>query len=266
MGKKLFVGRLSYSTTDETLKAGFAPFGNVVEARVIMDRNTGESRLFGFVTFDSDESTADAMTKMDGAELDGRTIRVNEAEERRGGGAPGGARRGPPRSGGSAPEVHTRGRGGYRQRDPGPARPGYRPSGDSGGDRSSPPGRSGGGYGGGGGRPSGGAGGGGRPSGGGYGGGGGGGRPSGGGYGGGGGGRPSGGGGGGGAFEDPATNDWTVDRTRRSSDDRKKKKRAEEDYRQRSAPPKKDRRKSGRSWRDYTEGDEPHDIEADGDD
>jgi len=95
MGTKLFVGGLSWDTTDESLNAAFAAFGRVVEAKVIMDRDTGRSRGFGFVTLDSNEAVQAAIAKLDGSTLDGRSIRVNEAQERssdsRGGG--GGGRR-----------------------------------------------------------------------------------------------------------------------------------------------------------------------------
>ena len=86
MGKKLFVGSLSWDTTDESLRQAFEAFGTVREARVILDRNTNKSRGFGFVTFNDDAEAEAAIAQMNGAMLDGRTIRVNEAEERRGGG------------------------------------------------------------------------------------------------------------------------------------------------------------------------------------
>jgi len=97
MANKLFVGGLSWDTTDEGLHEAFSQFGVVTEAKVVMDRETGRSRGFGFVTMDGAEETKTAMTEMDGANLDGRAIRVNEATERggrRGGGGGGGGRRG----------------------------------------------------------------------------------------------------------------------------------------------------------------------------
>ncbi len=85
--KKLFVGGLSWGTTDEGLHQAFSRFGEIVEAKVITDRDTGRSRGFGFVTFAADEGADQAIAEMDGAQLDGRTIKVNEAENQ-------GARRG----------------------------------------------------------------------------------------------------------------------------------------------------------------------------
>lgn len=84
MSKKLFVGGLSWSTTDDGLRAAFEKFGQTLEAKVIMDRETGRSRGFGFVTFADGAAADKAMNEMNGKELDGRAIRVNEAEERRG--------------------------------------------------------------------------------------------------------------------------------------------------------------------------------------
>ncbi|MCX7021736.1 MAG: RNA-binding protein [bacterium] len=80
---KLFVGSLSWDTTDQSLREAFERFGEVVEAKVITERDSGRSRGFGFVTFADDESGRNAISEMDGAELDGRTIRVDEARERK---------------------------------------------------------------------------------------------------------------------------------------------------------------------------------------
>lgn len=83
MAKKLFVGGLSWDTSDDSLRTAMARFGTLQEVKVITDRDTGRSRGFGFVTF-ANESDADmAISEMDGAELDGRTIKVNEAQEKR---------------------------------------------------------------------------------------------------------------------------------------------------------------------------------------
>ena len=88
MGKKLFIGGLSYNTDENGLRDSFERFGNVEEAKVITDRETGRSRGFGFVTFASEDEANSAITEMDGKDLDGRTVKVNEAQERapRGGG------------------------------------------------------------------------------------------------------------------------------------------------------------------------------------
>lgn len=89
MSKKLFVGGLSWGTDDAMFQDAFARFGELTEAKVILDRDTGRSRGFGFVTFTQGRDADEAVKSMDGTELDGRTIRVNEAQERsssRGGG------------------------------------------------------------------------------------------------------------------------------------------------------------------------------------
>jgi cold-inducible RNA-binding protein len=92
MEKKLFVGGLSWNTTDEGLRQAFESFGEVLEAKVIKDRDTGRSRGFGFVTFARQEDATTAMAEMDGTSLDGKTIKVNEAQDKRqrGGGRGGG--------------------------------------------------------------------------------------------------------------------------------------------------------------------------------
>lgn len=92
MGNKLFVGGLSYSTTDDGLRQGFERFGSLTEAKVITDRDTGRSRGFGFVTYEASESARSALSEMNGTELDGRTIRVSEAEDRGDRGGPRGRR------------------------------------------------------------------------------------------------------------------------------------------------------------------------------
>lgn len=94
MSKKLFVGGLSWGTSDEGLRAAFEGFGPVVEAKVIMDRDTGRSRGFGFVTFETADAAEAAIASMDGQELDGRRVRVNVAQDRGGGGGGGGGSRG----------------------------------------------------------------------------------------------------------------------------------------------------------------------------
>lgn len=106
MGKKLFVGGLAWSTSDESLGAYFGAVGPVEEAKVITDRDTGRSRGFGFVTYSDDSDANKAIEEFDAKEFEGRTIKVNEAEEKpRGGGNRGGGHRSGGGGGGS--------RGGY---------------------------------------------------------------------------------------------------------------------------------------------------------
>jgi len=92
MGKKLFVGSLAWATDSSGLQTAFSRFGEIEEAIVISDRETGRSRGFGFVTFVDDSSVQTAISEMNGADLDGRPIVVNEAKEQapRGGGGGGG--------------------------------------------------------------------------------------------------------------------------------------------------------------------------------
>jgi RNA recognition motif-containing protein len=102
MAKKLFIGGLSWDTTDDGLRQAFASYGEITEAKVITDRDTGRSRGFGFVTFAQDEDAKSAISKMDGTNLDGKTIKVNEAQEKS------------PRSGGRSGGGFGGGRGGGR--------------------------------------------------------------------------------------------------------------------------------------------------------
>ena len=88
MGKKLFVGNLSYDTTSEDLKELFAQAGTCESASVITDRATGRSRGFGFVEMSSDSEAERAMSELNGHELQGRKLTVSEARERSGGGGP----------------------------------------------------------------------------------------------------------------------------------------------------------------------------------
>ena len=90
MGKKLFVGGLSWDTNDDGLRQAFAGCGEITEAKVITDRDTGKSRGFGFVSFVNDEDAKAAIAKMDGQTLDGRNIKVNEAQDKGAGGGGGG--------------------------------------------------------------------------------------------------------------------------------------------------------------------------------
>lgn len=90
MTKKLYVGNLPYSTTEDELFELFGADGRQVsEVALIMDRETGRPRGFGFVTMGSEEDAQSAVAALDGASLGGRTLRVNESQERRGGGGRG---------------------------------------------------------------------------------------------------------------------------------------------------------------------------------
>ena len=93
MGKKLYVGNLTYGVTDSALEQMFAAHGTVQSAQVIMDRDTGRSKGFGFVEMGSDQEAQAAIAAMNGKEVDGRALTVNEAkpkEDRGGGGGRGG--------------------------------------------------------------------------------------------------------------------------------------------------------------------------------
>ncbi len=79
MAKKLFVGGINFKTTDEALQDAFAEFGTVTSAKVIMDKMTGRSKGFGFVEFENDAEADAAIEAMNGKELDGRSVTVNEA-------------------------------------------------------------------------------------------------------------------------------------------------------------------------------------------
>lgn len=97
MSKKLFVGSLDWGVSDRDLEDLFAQYGEVLESKVILDRDTGRSRGFGFVTLAQPDQAEEALRELDGAEFKGRRIRVNEANERapRGGGGGGGGREAP---------------------------------------------------------------------------------------------------------------------------------------------------------------------------
>jgi RNA recognition motif-containing protein len=99
MGKKLYVGNLAWGVTDKDLEQMFAAHGSVVSAQVIMDRDTGRSKGFGFVEMGTDQEAQAAIQALSGAEVDGRQLTVNEARPKtEGGGGRGG---------------HGGGRGGY---------------------------------------------------------------------------------------------------------------------------------------------------------
>jgi RNA recognition motif-containing protein len=110
MGSKLYVGNLSYSTSSSDLQQLFTPYGTVQSAEVISDRETGRSKGFGFVQMGSDEEAQAAIAAMNGQQVDGRALTVNEAkprEDRPRGGGGGGGRGGYGGGGGGG------GRGGY---------------------------------------------------------------------------------------------------------------------------------------------------------
>ncbi len=89
MGKKLYVGNLSFSVSDSDLQQLFSPHGNVASAQVIIDRDTNRSKGFGFVEMSTDQEAAAAISALDGQEHNGRALKVNEAkpkESRPGGG------------------------------------------------------------------------------------------------------------------------------------------------------------------------------------
>ena len=91
--KKLYVGSLPYTTTEEELHEIFSPYGEVISVRIISDRMTGRSKGFGFVEMESDDGAQSAVSQLDGQEYEGRSLRVSEAKpqpERSGGGFGGG--------------------------------------------------------------------------------------------------------------------------------------------------------------------------------
>ena len=99
MNNRLYVGNLAFHTTEETLQRVFQACGEVAETKLVLDRETGRSRGFAFVSMATEDGARKAIAEMNGADLDGRALRVNEAEERRpraggGGGGGGGGYRG----------------------------------------------------------------------------------------------------------------------------------------------------------------------------
>ena len=119
MSSKLFVGNLSFNTTENDLQDAFAAHGSVVEANLMMDRMTGRARGFGFVTMSTPEEAEKAIAAMNGAQMDGRALTVNIARPREdrpaggGGGGGGGARRS---GGGGGGGGYSGGGGGGRDR------------------------------------------------------------------------------------------------------------------------------------------------------
>jgi RNA recognition motif-containing protein len=111
LGNKLYVGNLAYTTSDQDLRDAFSPHGNVQSASVVIDRDSGQSRGFGFVEFGSSQEAQQAVDAMNGTVVDGRTLNVNIARPREGGGGGGGGGGG--RGGGGG------GGGGGKRRDGG---------------------------------------------------------------------------------------------------------------------------------------------------
>ena len=92
MGRRIYVGNLSYTVHDAELEALFSQHGDVSNATVIMDRETGRSKGFGFVEMASDEDAANAISALDGQDFGGRALKVNEAKPKPPGGGGGGRR------------------------------------------------------------------------------------------------------------------------------------------------------------------------------
>jgi RNA recognition motif-containing protein len=118
MSNRLYVGNLSFHTSEDTLRDAFGQFGEVTDVRIVTDRETGRSRGFGFVTMADPNNASQAMSQLNGAMVDGRDLRVNEAEERqqRGGGGGfggGGGGRGFGGGGGGGGRGFGGGGGGY---------------------------------------------------------------------------------------------------------------------------------------------------------
>ncbi len=110
--KSLFVGNMSFQTSESELRELFAPFGQVTRVHMAMDRETGRARGFAFVEMPNDAEAAAAMTALDGKEVGGRNLKVNEARPKGEGGPP----RGPRNFGGPGGGSGGRGKGGGRDR------------------------------------------------------------------------------------------------------------------------------------------------------
>jgi RNA recognition motif-containing protein len=116
MGKRIYVGNLPWSATSDSLKSLFSQHGSVRNAEVVSDRETGRSRGFGFVEMDSDQDCAAAIDALNGQDVDGRALTVNEARERSprpAGGGGGGGGRGRGGYGGGGGGGYGGGGGGY---------------------------------------------------------------------------------------------------------------------------------------------------------
>lgn len=107
---EIYVGNLAYATRDEGLKAAFSAFGEVTAVRVVTDRMTGRSKGFGFVTMPDSAQAQAAIDALNGRELDGRTVRVNESQPK------------PREERGERRDGFGGGRGGFRGGDRGPRR------------------------------------------------------------------------------------------------------------------------------------------------
>ncbi len=105
---KLYVGNIAYSTTEQSLREAFSEYGEVEEVAVIMDRESGRPRGFAFVSMKNDGEAREAVEQLNGTQLDGRTINVNEAKPKASGGGGGGHR------GGGGGGHRGGGGGGYR--------------------------------------------------------------------------------------------------------------------------------------------------------
>lgn len=119
--KNLFVGNMSFQTTESDLQALFAPFGQVTRVHIVMDRETGRARGFAFVEMPNDEEAAKAIAELDGKEFGGRNLKVNEARPKTEGGGPRGGRGGfsggGGRGGGGKSGGGGRGRDSYSKND-----------------------------------------------------------------------------------------------------------------------------------------------------
>jgi RNA recognition motif-containing protein len=94
MSNRLYVGNLSFNTSEQTLHDTFGRFGDVTEVKIVTDRETGRPRGFAFVSMADGEGARQAIAQLDGSMVDGRSLRVNEAEDRQRGGGGGGGGRG----------------------------------------------------------------------------------------------------------------------------------------------------------------------------
>jgi RNA recognition motif-containing protein len=97
---KIYVGNLSFQSTEDTIRELFAPHGEIAEVSIVTDRETGRSRGFAFVTMPQDSQAQAAITALNGQEVEGRALTVNEARPKTGGGGGGGGRGGPRGGGG----------------------------------------------------------------------------------------------------------------------------------------------------------------------